>query len=75
MEAAELRAVLAANIRATARRKRVTLTALADFAAVSRAQMFEVLAMKTSPTIDWLSRVAFALDVEPFELLRRRDRA
>jgi DNA-binding phage protein len=69
VDAAELRTLLAANVRAAARRRRVTLTALADFAAVSRAQLFNVLACKMSPTLDWLVKVATALDVEPWQLL------
>lgn len=72
MDGPELRAVLAENIRAAAEAKGLSITALADFATVSRSQMFDVLACKTSPTIDWLGRVAGALDVPPHELLTRR---
>jgi DNA-binding phage protein len=67
-----LRALVAKNVRAVARRKGVALTALADFAAVSRSQLFAVLARETSPTIDWLAKVATALDVEPWQLLAPR---
>ena len=69
MDAAALRSLLATNLRALATEKKLTLTALADFAAVSRAQLFNVLAGKMSPTLDWLAKVASALDVEPWELL------
>lgn len=69
MDAAALRSLLAMNLRAAAEQKGVTLTALADFAAVSRAQVFNVVACRTSPTLDWLSKVATALDVEPWQLL------
>jgi DNA-binding phage protein len=69
VDAAELRSLLAANVRAAAEGRGVTLTALADFAAVSRAQMFNVVAGKTSPTLDWISKVATALDMEPWQLL------
>ena len=69
MDADALRSLLALNLRSAAERKGITLTALADFAAVSRAQVFNVTACRTSPTLDWLSKVATALDVEPWELL------
>jgi lambda repressor-like predicted transcriptional regulator len=69
---AALRSLLAMNLRAAAEKKGVTLTALADFAAVSRAQVFNVVACRTSPTLDWLSKVATALDMEPWQLLAPR---
>jgi lambda repressor-like predicted transcriptional regulator len=72
VEAKELRRLVARNIRAAAKRKRVALTALADFAGVSRSQVFTVLATTTSPTLDWIARVATALDVEPWQLLASR---
>jgi DNA-binding phage protein len=69
VEPAALRALVAKNVRAAARRKGVALTALADFAAVSRSQLFAVLALDTSPTLDWIAKVATALDVEPWQLV------
>lgn len=72
MEASALRSLLAKNVRAAAKRKGVALTVLADFAAVSRSQLFAVLALETSPTLDWIAKVATALDVEPWQLLAPR---
>jgi transcriptional regulator with XRE-family HTH domain len=72
VEPRELRAVLARNVRAAAKRKRVALTALADFAGVSRSQVFAVLKSATSPTLDWVAKIAAALDVEPWQLLAPR---
>lgn len=69
MDAAALRSLLATNLRAAAEQRGMTLTALADFATVSRAQVFNVTACRVSPTLDWLSKVAAALDMEPWELL------
>lgn len=69
VEPAELRRLVARNIRAAARKKRLALTALADFAGISRSQLFAVLARATSPTLDWLAKVATALDVEPSDLV------
>jgi len=69
VDARELRKLLARNVRIVARRRKLALTALADFAGVSRSQMFAVLAGSTSPTIDWLAKIASALDIEPSQLL------
>ena len=66
------RKALAANIRRISKRRRVSLNALADLSDVSRSQLFAVLAGTSSPSLDWLARVADGLGVEPFELLRAR---
>jgi transcriptional regulator with XRE-family HTH domain len=65
----ELRELLAENIRVLAAERGLALNALADFAGVSRAQLFAVLAGTTGPTIDWLAKLAAALEVEPWRLL------
>jgi len=65
----DLRAVIAQNIRVIAERKKMVLEKLADFAGVSRAQLFNVLACTSSPSSDWLARVAEPLEVEAWELL------
>jgi transcriptional regulator with XRE-family HTH domain len=72
VDSAALRSLLATHLRAEAKRQGMTLTALADFAAVSRAQVFNVTAERTSPTLDWLAKVAAALDLEPWQLLAPR---
>ena len=72
MESGELRGLLAKNIRLAARRKGVALTALADFAGVSRSQMFTVLNESSSASVDWLAKIANALDVEAWQLLAPR---
>jgi len=72
VEPAALRVLLAKNIRATARGRKVSLTALADFGGVSRAQMFNILRCSSSATLDWIAKVAAALDVEPWQLLAPR---
>jgi DNA-binding phage protein len=69
VDAQELRAVVAENIRRAAAERGSALDALADFAGVSRAQVYAVLAATTSPTLDWLAKVATALDVEVWRLL------
>lgn len=67
-----MRTLVARNVRVAAKRKRIALTALADFAGVSRSQVFAVLKSTTSPTLDWIAKVATALDVEPWQLLAPR---
>jgi transcriptional regulator with XRE-family HTH domain len=46
-----------------------TLNSLADFAGVSRAQLYAVLAGDAAPTTDWLAKIALILEVEPWKLL------
>ena len=70
MDAAELRETLAANIRKAAERKGMSLNALADFADVSRSQLYDVLGSNKAATVDWIAKVADVLDVEPWELLK-----
>jgi transcriptional regulator with XRE-family HTH domain len=72
VETREVRALVARNIRAIAREKGLTLNRVADFAAVSKAGLYNVLRGTTAATTDWLTRVATALDVEPWQLLAPR---
>lgn len=64
-----LRAVFAKNVRATAEERGLSLNSLADFAGVSRAQMYNVLAGNSSPSLDWISKVATVLELEAWQLL------
>jgi len=50
-------------------RRRVPLNALADFAQVSRSQLYYALARCTPTSTDWLERIAKVLDIEPGKLL------
>ncbi len=69
VEPQELRTVVARNIRALAEARGTTLNSLADFAGVSRAQLYSVLAGDAAPTTDWLAKIAAVLEVEPSKLL------
>ncbi len=69
MEPKDLRRAVAANIRSLAKGRKRALNTLADLAGVSRAQMFNVLAARTGATVDWLAKIADALDVPPAALL------
>lgn len=64
-----LRKVLARNIRSLAKEKGKALNTWAELAGVSRAQLYAVLGQRTAPSIDWLQRLAEAIDVEPWRLL------
>jgi lambda repressor-like predicted transcriptional regulator len=65
----QLRGVLARNIRQAAKRRRQSLNALADLAGVSRSQLYDVLARRKAASIDWIARIATALEIEPARLL------
>ena len=77
MDSVELRARVANRIRELASRRKLQIIELADRAEVSRAHLFAVLAGRKSPTLDFLNRLANALDYDPHELLRppRKPRA
>ena len=69
MDGDQLRAVFAKNVRNAAESRGLSLNSLADFAGVSRAQMYNVLAANSSPSLDWIAKVAKVLEVEPWQLL------
>ena len=65
----QVRGLVAQNIRFFASFRQLSLNQLADASGVSRAQMYNVLNGGSSPSIDWLTKVAPALGVEPWQLL------
>lgn len=65
----ELQQRFIAGAHAVADRLRIPWSQLADRAGVSRAQFFEVVDGESSPTLDWISRMARGLGVSPWELL------
>lgn len=66
----ELRARVAERIRALSKRRKVSRDALAASAGISRAMLFSVLGGKTPATTDTLAKLAYALRVDPIELVR-----
>lgn len=58
-----------ANVRRLAKGQGLSINALADRSGVSRAQMFNVLRGNSSPSLDWVSKVAPVLGVFAWELL------
>lgn len=66
----DARQTLATNIRFLARKRRVPLNILAELASVSPTHLYDVLAMRRAATIDWVERLALALDVSVSDLLK-----
>ena len=69
MTPSQLRGVLARNVRQQAKKRGLALNSLADFAGVSRSQLYDMLARRKAASIDWLAKIATALDVPPSQLL------
>ena len=67
---ADLRRILASNIRAALSRKKKSIVALADLADVSPAHLYDVMRCKKAATIDFVQRIASAVEVEAWQLLR-----
>lgn len=64
-----LRKIVADNIRMWAQRRGLSINILADRSGVSRAQMFNVLRTTSSPSVDWINRVAPVLGIPVWRLL------
>jgi ribosome-binding protein aMBF1 (putative translation factor) len=65
-----LRAAVATNIKARAERQGLSLSALARKAEVGRTHLFAIVWGRRSATTDTLSKLAVALDCEPWHLLK-----
>jgi transcriptional regulator with XRE-family HTH domain len=66
----DLRRLVAGNVRAEIAKKRISVVALAGFAEVSTAQLYDVLRCRKGPSLDFVAKLAAALEVEPWQLLR-----
>lgn len=64
-----LRKAFAHNIRGWADVRGISLNHLADRSGVSRAQMYNVLSGSSSPSLDWIAKIAPALGLQVWELL------
>lgn len=69
MTEAEVSAYIARRIRTHARKRKLSLVRLADFAGVSRSGIFAILAGERLPSICWLLKIANALDTTPGSLV------
>ncbi len=70
MRISELREVIAHNLRRLCSARGMTLPMLADHAVVNTSYLYRVINCESSPTADWICKVAEVLEVEPFELLK-----
>lgn len=64
-----LRRAVVARVRELAKKRRISLVKLADFAGLSNAHLGRFLAAKQSATLDTLVKLADALDVRVKDLL------
>jgi transcriptional regulator with XRE-family HTH domain len=69
-ESSELRRLLAHRIRELRARRRKTTVALAGLAGVSAAHLYDVVGCKKAATVDFIEKIAGALGVQPWQLLR-----
>lgn len=65
----EVRARLAARLREACEARKVSVARLAALSGISRNHLFGILAGRKSPTVDYLARMARALELEPGILL------
>lgn len=63
-----IRPRVASNIRDLSRRRGVSLNKLADFAGVSRRQLYAFLGGEVDVTLGWLERIAEVLQVDVLDL-------
>ncbi len=68
----DIRKVIAANVRAFRQEHVWSQEELADRAGVHRTYISQVERAVTNPTATVITKIANALGVEPFELLRKR---
>ena len=60
--------LVVAHIKGVAADKSLALSLVADLAGVARSHFWEVMAARRSPTLNWIERVAAALEVTPSAL-------
>lgn len=68
----EIRARLAARLREACEARKVSVAQLAVLSGISRNHLFGILGGRKSPTVDYLARIARALELEPGTLLGTR---
>ncbi|HEY5956528.1 MAG TPA: helix-turn-helix transcriptional regulator [Polyangiaceae bacterium] len=72
MSRPSLQDIVAENVRLYAQERSMSLDSLADFAGVSRRQLYNLLSGEHDITLGWLAKLADALEVEPALLLTPR---
>lgn len=63
-------AVLDANVRAIAKKQGLTIAEVADRSSMARTHLYDILAGRKKVRLDVLTRIADALDVEVWVLLK-----
>jgi transcriptional regulator with XRE-family HTH domain len=71
MKPGPTRHIVAENLRRELEGQTLSMNEFASFAGVSRSQVYDVLAGRKAPSVDWLQKVAGALKVEPWTLLKK----
>lgn len=66
-----IQSVVANNIRELVEDSGITFDELVEKAGVSCSHLMRVLALKSSPSIDWVQKIADALDVDIMSLVYR----
>ncbi|MBC7795183.1 MAG: helix-turn-helix transcriptional regulator [Clostridia bacterium] len=71
MKPGPTRQLVADNLRRELEGQSLSLNEFASDAGVSRSQVYDVLAGRKAPSVDWLEKVSAALKIEPWTLLKR----
>ena len=71
MKPGPTRHIVAENLRRELEGQTLSMNEFASHAGVSRSQVYDVLAGRKAPSVDWLQKVASALKVEPWTLLKK----
>lgn len=74
MKARGIRYTLALNLRHAVEKQGLGVNKLADFAGVSRSQLYDVLGSKKGASVDWIDKVAEVLKMEPWQLIKHDER-
>ena len=73
MDGSELSLIFAKRVRELADDRGWSINYLADFAGLGRGFVSELLRGKKSPTLDTMAKLAEALEVEPWTLLKHEE--
>lgn len=75
MKPGPTRQMVADNLRRELESQGISMNEFAGAAGVSRSQVYDVLAGRKAPSVDWLEKVSNALKIEPWTLLKRGAKA
>ncbi len=75
MKPGPTRHIVADNLRRELEAQSLSMNEFASKAGVSRSQVYDVLAARKAPSVDWLQKVSEALKIEPWSLLKKGAKA